>query len=396
MGVVLCLASQQEPETITCSWEWLQKTTQRKSYGPQVRLGFCQYLELSSWRYLNPPSHANTAPTVIRVGSRSSELAMVQSRTIVAALQKLHPELEFKIITMKTIGDRILDKPLPVIGQTNLFTKELEAALAEGEIDLIIHSLKDLPTTIAPEMTVSVIYKRDKSSDAVVLHAKHKGKRLQELPDGSVVGTSSLRRIAQLKRTCPHLVFKSVRGNLNTRLRKLDESGEYDALILATAGLERLGWTDRIDQELAPSECMYAVGQGALAVETRRDDKVTNALVEPLNDMETLLCCSAERSFLHSLGGGCSVPVGVFSEVRSGELFIEGAVFSLDGSEMIKSSTGTRLPSGYIELSVQQCLAQGEQLGRELGAELLARGARPILEKAKEDNEASKDLGVKN
>ena len=330
------------------------------------------------------------APTVVRVGSRSSELAMIQSQTIVTALEKLHPDVTCKITTMKTIGDKILDKPLPNIGQTNLFTKELETALAEGKIDLIVHSLKDLPTTLAPEMSVSVIYKRDKSTDSVVLHPKHKGKRLQELPEGSVVGTSSLRRIAQLKRNCPGLVFKSVRGNLNTRLKKLDESGDYDALVLATAGLERLGWNDRIDQELDSSECMYAVGQGALAVETRANDDATNVLLEPLNDVDTVLCCSAERSFLHCLGGGCSVPVGVFSKVRDGELFLEGAVFSLDGSKRIKSSVGTRLPSEYVEKGVRLWHSQGEELGKELGHELLAKGATPILAEAKEESEANK------
>ena len=328
---------------------------------------------------------------MVRVGSRSSELAMIQSRTIVAALKELYPDLECHITTMKTIGDKILDQPLPNIGQTNLFTKELETALAGGQIDLIVHSLKDLPTTIDPQMKVAVIYKRDKSTDAVVLHGKHRGKRLQELPSGSVVGTSSLRRIAQLKRACPGLEFKSVRGNLNTRLRKLDEAEEYDALVLATAGLERLGWHDRIDQELGPSECMYAVGQGALAVEIRADDVTTNSLLEPLNDVESVLCCSAERSFLHRLGGGCSVPVGVFSEVKDGELLLEGAVFSLDGSEMIRSSSRVQLPSGYTEQGVQLWLSQGEKLGEKLGDELLSKGATSILTKAKEETEAKRD-----
>lgn len=291
---------------------------------------------------------------------------------------------------MKTIGDKILDKPLPTIGQTNLFTKELETALSGGQIDLIVHSLKDLPTTIAPEMTVSVIFKRDKSTDAVVLHPKHKGKNLQELPEGSVIGTSSLRRIAQLKRSCPGLVFKSVRGNLNTRLKKLDDSGEYDGLVLATAGLERLGWYERIDHELDNSVCMYAVGQGALAVETRKIDTAINALLEPLNDTETVLCCAAERSFLHTLGGGCSVPVGVFSEIRAGELFIEGAVFSLDGSKMIKGSVETQLPSDYVGEGIRLWYSLGDQLGSELGRELLMKGATSILAKAKEECEVSK------
>ena len=166
---------------------------------------------------------------------------MIQTRTIIAALQKLYPNIKFEITTMKTIGDNILDKPLPNIGQTNLFTKELEVALAAKEVDMIVHSLKDLPTTLPPGMTVSVIYKRDNPTDALVLHPKHNGLQIQTLPKGSVIGTSSLRRIAQLKRNFPDLEFKTVRGNLNTRLKKLDQSGEYDALVLATAGLERMG-----------------------------------------------------------------------------------------------------------------------------------------------------------
>lgn len=335
--------------------------------------------------------YAERSQLKLRVGSRSSELAMVQSETIVGAIKKLHPHVDCEIITMKTIGDKILDKPLPNIGQTNLFTKELETALAGGQVDLIVHSLKDLPTTIDPDMKVAVIFKRDNSSDAVILHPKHKGKRLQELPAGSVIGTSSLRRIAQLKRICPELVYKSVRGNLNTRMRKLDESGDYDALVLATAGLERLGWTDRIDQELVSSECMYAVGQGALAVETRAKDASTISLLEPLNDVESVLCCAAERGFLHCLGGGCSVPVGVLSEVKEGELNLQGAVFSLDGSEMIESSMGVRLPSGYQENGVKFWFEQGENLGEMLGNELLAKGANHILAKAKEETEAKRD-----
>ena len=324
------------------------------------------------------------------MGSRSSELAMIQSRTIISALRQLHPGIACEIITMKTIGDVILDKPLSTIGQTNLFTKELETALVAGQVDLIVHSLKDVPTTLSPEMTISVIHKRDKATDALVLHPKHKGKRLEDLPQGSVIGTSSLRRIAQLKRHFPGLVFKTVRGNLNTRLNKLDSGADYDGLILATAGLERLGWGDRIEQELDGSVCMYAVGQGALAIETRAKDSRINSLLKPLNHPDTVVCCAAERSFLHDLGGGCSVPVGVSSEVQGGQLCMEGAVFSLDGKEMIRSSANVTLSSNFRQGCVEEWHSIGAAVGSELAAELLSRGAGPILVRAKEETEASK------
>ena len=312
---------------------------------------------------------------------------MIQSRTIVAALQTLYPSIKFEIITMKTIGDKILDKPLPNIGQTNLFTKELEVALASKEVDMITHSLKDLPTTLPPGMMVSVIYKRDSPTDALVLHPKHKGLQIQSLPKGSIIGTSSLRRIAQLKCNFPDLQFKNVRGNLNTRLRKLDQSGEYDALVLASAGLQRMGWEERISQELDRTVCMYAVGQGALAVETRSNDEVINKMLLPLNDPDTFLCCVAERAFLHTLGGGCSVPVGVHSSVQKSRLEIEGAVFSLDGSEMVKDNTAVHLPENHHALPVEEWSSISERVGTDLAKRLLDRGAAPILAKAKEEVE---------
>lgn len=328
---------------------------------------------------------------MIRIGSRSSELAMIQTRTIMAALKALHPHLTFEVITMKTIGDKILDIPLPKIGCTNLFTKELEVALAANEIDLITHSLKDLPTTLPPGMGITVIYKRDNPTDAVVLHPQHKGLRMETLPEGSVVGTSSLRRVAQLKRNFPGLRFESVRGNLNTRLRKLDHGDggvAYDALVLASAGLERMGWGERLAQELDKSMCMYAVGQGALAVETRCNDKRTNELLIPLNDPDTFIVCSAERAFLHTLEGGCSVPVGVHSSLdpTSRKLVVEGAVFSLDGSEKVADVESTTLPEGYPNLPIQEWTQLATALGHNLAEKLLARGAAKILTEAKEES----------
>lgn len=332
-------------------------------------------------------------PSVVHVGSRSSELAMIQTRTIIAALQKLYPTITFDIVTMKTIGDKILDKALPKIGQTNLFTKELEVALAAKEIDMITHSLKDLPTSLPPGMTISVMYKRDKPTDALVLHPKHNGLKIDTLPKGSVIGTSSLRRIAFLKRAFPDLIFQNIRGNLNTRLRKLDEGDgdlKYDAIVLATAGLERMGWESRLSQELDTDVCMYAVGQGAIAVETRSDDDVMNKLLSPLNDLDTLICCTAERALLHTLGGGCSVPVGTYCSIDTGNfsMVFEGAVLSLDGKERVKDSITTVLPHDYKEQSISELSYIADKAGCDLAERLLGNGAGPVLAKAKKEMEA--------
>lgn len=327
---------------------------------------------------------------MIRIGSRSSELAIIQTRTIMKSLHTLYPHLTFEVITMKTIGDKILDTALPKIGQTNLFTKELEVALAANQIDMITHSLKDLPTSLPAGMGISIIYKRDNPTDALVLNPKHQGLQIESLPEGSVVGTSSLRRIAQLKRNFPGLKFESIRGNLNTRLRKLDEGdGElrYDALVLATAGLERMGWRERLSQELDKSACMYAVGQGALAVETRVDDTRINELLLPLNDPDTFISCTAERAFLHTLEGGCSVPVGVHSSIsNSGCLTVEGAVFSLDGGEMVGDCESFTFPEDYSKLSMAEWVELATAVGEGLARKLLAQGAGRILAEAKKES----------
>lgn len=318
--------------------------------------------------------------TVVKIGSRSSELAMIQTKSVVAALEKSHPSVKFVIITMETIGDKVQDRALQKIGQTNLFTKELEKALAVGEVDLLVHSLKDVPTTLPEGMVLAAICKREDPSDAVVLHPKWQGKALKDLPGGSVIGTSSLRRIAQLRGNHPGLEFETVRGNLNTRLRKLDDDNKYDALVLATAGLERLGWTHRVSHRLDKSECMYAVGQGALTVETRSNDASTISLVECLNDKSTLLLCSAERACLFTLGGGCSVPVGINSTLdsTSGTMAVESVVCSLDGKKRVFHSIEKSVPN-LMQLSLEECRGTGEALGVELGKCLMSKGAEAIL-----------------
>lgn len=318
--------------------------------------------------------------TVVKVGSRSSELAMIQTKSVIAALEKAHPSVKFVITTMETIGDKVQDKALQKIGQTNLFTKELEKALALGEVDLLVHSLKDVPTTLPEGMILAAICKREDPSDAVILHPKWQGKSLQDLPAGSVIGTSSLRRIAQLRTNHPEFEFETVRGNLNTRLKKLDEDSKYDALVLATAGLERLGWTHRISHCLDKSECMYAVGQGALTVETRSNDARIISLVECLNDKPTLLLCGVERACLFTLGGGCSVPVGINSTYNpdTGTIAVECIVCTLDGKKRVFHSIEKPL-ANLTGLSLEECQSMGEVLGTELGKCLMSKGAEAIL-----------------
>ena len=209
------------------------------------------------------------APTrTIRIGSRKSQLALVQTHWVRDELQKQFPDLTFEVQTMDTQGDKVLDVSLSKIGDKGLFTQELEDGMLQGDIDFAVHSLKDLPTRLPAGLMLGCITEREDPADALVVHAKHQDKQLDTLPEGAVVGTSSLRRLAQLRHHYPHFTFKDIRGNLNTRLRKLDE-GEYDAIILAAAGLERLGMGDRIHQVLPPAISLHAVGQGALGIECR-------------------------------------------------------------------------------------------------------------------------------
>ncbi|XP_018325769.1 porphobilinogen deaminase isoform X2 [Agrilus planipennis] len=242
---------------------------------------------------------------------------------------------------MSTLGDNVLDIPLPKIGEKALFTKELETALSIGTVDFVVHSLKDLPTVLPDEMAIGAVLTREDPRDALVLHQNFKEHSLHTLPKGSVIGTSSLRRTAQLARKYPDLIVKSIRGNLNTRLRKLDQQGIFQALILATAGLIRMGWDRRISKVLDTNELLYAVGQGALGIECRADNEEILNLLKPLYDVETALCVIAERSFLKTLEGGCSAPVAVESQLKKLNchkinLNLTGAVWSLDGVEQLK------------------------------------------------------------
>jgi hydroxymethylbilane synthase len=266
---------------------------------------------------------------------------------------------ESRIEIVKTTGDKITDAPLAKIGGKGLFTKEIEEALLDGRADLAVHSLKDLPTEVPEGLTLAAVPAREDPRDALV------GKRMAELAAGAKVGTSSLRRAAQLRRLRPDLVVESVRGNLDTRLRKLDD-GRYDAILLAAAGLKRLGWGGRISEILEPGAMCPAVGQGALAVETRTSGAGFDAC-RALDHPATHAAVAAERAVLMALGGGCQTPIGAHATVHNGTMRMLAMVASPDGAELVR---------GEIEGPA----ADGESLGRDLAESLLERGARRILE----------------
>ena len=291
------------------------------------------------------------------IASRGSQLALWQAHWVERQLTAAGHACRIEII--KTTGDKITDVPLAKVGTKGLFTKEIEEALLDGRADLAVHSLKDLPTELPEGLVLAAVPEREDPRDAIV------GRRLADLPQGAKVGTSSLRRSAQLRKLRPDLVVESVRGNLDTRLRKLDE-GRYDAILLAAAGLKRLGWADRIAEILEPSVMCSAVGQGALAIETRSSGAGLLACA-PLDHPDTHAAVTAERGVLGALGGGCQVPIGAHAVVQAGRLRLQAIVASPDGSELIRAES-------------EGASADAEAIGHALGEELLARGARRILE----------------
>lgn len=311
----------------------------------------------------------------IRVGSRDSALAMQQTNHVIAMLKAAEMAAEFKVQSMKTLGDRILDVALPKIGDKGLFTKDLEAALACKAVDFVVHSLKDVPSSLPDNMLIAAILEREDPRDVVVLHPKHAGKvkSLGDLPEGAVVGTSSVRRSAQLQRVHPHVTIKSVRGNLNTRLSKLDDHSDYDCLVLAAAGIKRLGFTERISWAIEEAEMLYAVGQGALAVECRENDGNTRVMLACLNHTPTVLAVTAERTLMIKLGGGCSVPLGVETKWEGTTLTMVSGVFQHDGSEALRKTAAA------LVTTVEEARA----LGTELADLMLAAGAKRILDSAR-------------
>lgn len=311
-------------------------------------------------------STVSSPPRTVRIGSRKSQLALVQTHWVQEQLQKHFPDRSFEVHTMSTSGDIILDVALAKIGDKGLFTKELEVGMLQNQTDFAVHSLKDLPTNLPEGLILGCVTERENPADALVVHEKHKDKQLETLPQGAVVGTSSLRRLAQLRHHFPHLEFKDIRGNLNTRLAKLDE-GNYDAIVLAVAGLHRLGMSDRIHQIIPPEISLHAVGQGALGIECRADDPEILELLKVLEHRETAQRCYAERAFLRSLEGGCQVPIGVNTQIEEGQLTLTGMVASLDGKRLIKDA-------------IVGPATDAEAIGIQLATKLREMGATEILE----------------
>lgn len=301
------------------------------------------------------------AKTLI-IGTRSSRLALWQADYIARRLREKHPSLIVEEKRMTTKGDRILDAPLAKIGGKGLFTKELETAMLAGEIDIAVHSLKDMPTEVPEGLVITAITERYDPGDAVV---SPRYQTLAALPPGARVGTSSLRRRAQLLAARPDLTLFDLRGNVNTRLEKLD-AGEYDAVILAVAGLKRLGFGDRITEVLPRALCLPAVGQGALAIEARRGDHEVRNLVDFLRDEAMTDCAAAERAFLETVEGGCQVPVGVYATVDGDQLSVEAVIASLDGRQSFRDT----------RIGPRQ---EAKELGRELANVLLDAGGIEIL-----------------
>lgn len=301
---------------------------------------------------------------LIVIGSRGSQLALWQAKWIKTLISRFHPEVTAEIEIVRTTGD-VKTEPLSVIGGKGVFTKELEDALLAGRIDLAVHSLKDLPTSLPDLLTISAICEREDARDALVLRGGRTMGSVNDLPPGAVVGTSSQRRLAQLKYLRRDIVIKDLRGNVDTRLHKLDE-GQYDALLLAAAGLRRLGLESRISTLIPTGEMLPAVGQGALAVETRANDQSTISLVSPLNHAATQIACAAERAFLRALGGGCQLPIAGYAVASSSELVLEGLVADPGGQEVVRG----RL-TGPVE--------EAEDLGWLLANQLLKRGGDRLL-----------------
>ncbi|KAI0600432.1 porphobilinogen deaminase [Biscogniauxia sp. FL1348] len=330
-----------------------------------------------------PPSQ----PAVIRVGTRKSALALKQADYVVSSLRRLHPGARFEIRGMQSQGDVDKVTALYKMGGKGLWTNELEAGLAARELDLIVHSLKDMPTVLPAGCVLACVTPREDPRDVVVvkqaLRARYRA--LADLPPGAVVGTSSVRRMAQIRRRYPHLRFKDMRGNIDTRLRKLDaDDGEYAVLILAAAGLLRMGQGARISQYLESRTegggMLHAVGQGGLGIEARADDQATLDLLKPLEDERAMLACEAERSVMRTLEGGCSVPIGVETTwLEDGKLRLTATVVSVEGTEAVDGEA----------VEAVQTREEAVEFGKRVAKQLTDNGAQKILDEINAEREAN-------
>lgn len=296
----------------------------------------------------------------IRIGTRDSQLAMWQAEWVQSKLTQLYPHLNFELVAMKTKGDKILDVPLSKIGDKGLFTKELEQGLLNDELDMAVHSLKDMPTLLPPGLIISAFCEREEPRDVFL---SKNGVLIEDLPSGAIIGTSSLRRKSQLKHFRQDLNFMDLRGNLQTRWRKLQES-DMAGIVLAAAGVKRLGWEERITQILPEEIMLSAVGQGSIAVEIDEKRSDIAELLSRLNHSETEKAVHAERTLMRKLEGGCQVPIGALGQVENGDIILRGMVASLDGVRLIKAEAKGNDP---------------ETVGTEVANRLIEQGATSIL-----------------
>jgi len=305
----------------------------------------------------------------IKIGTRSSKLALWQANYISGELRKIFPELEVNLKEIKTKGDHITDVALSKVGGKGLFTKEIEDALLNKEIDLAVHSLKDLPTKLPDGLKIGAVLSRENPCDVLIISRTIacNGSKFAELPPGSKIGTSSLRRISQLKALRSDIKYIDLRGNLDTRIRKLEE-GQFDGIILAYAGVKRLGFEKKITEMFSPKEILPAIGQGSLAIEIRENDKNIEELILRLNDSNAYMISIVERAFLETLQGGCQVPIGAYSEIEKNKITLYGLVASLDGNTIVRDSI-----KGKAEIN------GSKNLGKTLAERLLQNGADRIL-----------------
>lgn len=307
------------------------------------------------------------------IGTRGSKLALWQAEWVKSELQRMNPGLAVELNKIKTTGDKILDVPLAKVGGKGLFVKEIEEALLGGSADLAVHSMKDVPTEFPSGLHLAVICEREDPRDAFISGIQDSKFRIQNfgsLPKGAAVGTSSLRRSCQLLHIRPDLKIMQLRGNLDTRLRKLDE-GQFDAIILASAGVKRLGWGKRITEILPPETSLPAIGQGAIGIECRAGDTFVNKLIAPLDHRQTSICVRAERACLKKLEGGCQVPIAAYARLSAGQR--NGDLLIIDG--LVGSVSGDRIIRSHLEGKPEDA----ESLGTRLGEDLLAKGADKIL-----------------
>jgi len=305
---------------------------------------------------------AANRPRAIRIATRGSPLALWQAEHVAARLEALHPGLEVSLLTMKTRGDKLLDAPLAKVGGKGLFVKELENGLLDGSADLAVHSLKDVPVQFPEGLELALVMEREDPRDAFV---SNRYASLEAMPEGALVGTSSLRRQTQVRERYPGLRVDWLRGNVNTRLAKLD-AGDYDAIILAASGLRRLGFDQRIRAPIEPEVCLPAIGQGVLGIEIRSDDDELRELIAPLAHAETTLRVTAERAMNETLNGGCQVPIAGFAVLEGDQLYLRGLVGEPDGSEILRAE-------------IRGASSRARELGVELARQLLSRGADRIL-----------------